>query len=175
MRQRTERRQAQIGVADRPVAPLQEGRRSGTQEASITAVRLFDGEDRVTDHIYAGSPLTVELEYLRRNTVSDMACVVGIFNEHYTKCFETFIPSVQTAPGTLSERGSIRCRLPQVPLVPARYYIDVGLFPPDWSFVYDHHQAMHPLQVMNESGILADVSGVLMVRPDWAIRPLDLS
>jgi lipopolysaccharide transport system ATP-binding protein len=130
----------------------------------------------MTDHIYAGAPLTVELEYHRLNTVSDMACVVGIFNENnYTKCFETYIPSVQTAAGTLSEGGSIRCRLPQVPLVPARYYIDVGLFPPDWSFVYDHHQAMHPLQVMDESGIPADVSGVLMVRPDWAVRSLDRS
>ena len=175
MRQRTEKRQAQIGVADQPIAPVQQGTRYGTQEASITAVRLFDGEDRMTDHIYAGSPLTVELEYLRLNAVSDMACLVGIFNENYTKCFETFIPSVQTASGQLSERGSIRCRLPQVPLVPARYYIDVGLFPPDWSFVYDHHQAMHTLHVMNESGILADVSGVLMVRPDWVIRTLDPS
>ena len=129
----------------------------------------------MTDHIYAGSPLTVELEYLRLNTVSDMACLVGIFDENDTKCFQTFIPSVQTASGKLSERGSIRCRLPQVPLVPARYYIDVGLFPPDWSFVYDHHQAMHTMHVMNEDGIVADVSGVLMVRPDWAVRPLDPS
>ena len=175
MRQRTEKRQAKIGVADQPIAPVQQGKRYGTQEASITAVRLFDGEDRMTDHIYAGSPLTVELEYLRLNTVYDMACLVGIFDENDTKCFQTFIPSVQTASGKLSERGSIRCRLPQVPLVPARYYIDVGLFPPDWSFVYDHHQAMHTLHVMNEDGIVADVSGVLMVRPDWAVRPLDPS
>jgi lipopolysaccharide transport system ATP-binding protein len=175
MRQRTEKRQAQIGVAHQPIAPVQQGTRYGTQEATITAVRLFDGEERMTDHIYAGSPLTVELEYLRANTVPDMACLVGIFNENDTKCFETFIPSVHTASGKLSERGSIRCHLPEVPLVPARYYVAVGLFPTDWSFVYDHHGQMHTLHIMNESGILADVSGVLMVRPDWAVRSLDPS
>jgi lipopolysaccharide transport system ATP-binding protein len=175
MRQRTEKRQAQIGVAQQPIAPAQLGTRYGTQEATITAVRLLDGEERMTDHIYAGSPLTVELEYLRVDTVADMACLVGIFNENNTKCFETFIPSVHTASGKLSERGSIRCHLPEVPLVPARYYIAVGLFPTDWSFVYDHHGQMHTLHVMNESGILADVSGVLMVRPDWDVRSLDPS
>lgn len=173
MRQRTEKRQAQIGVPHQFTAPIQQGSRYGTQEASITAVRLLDGEDRMTDHIYVGSPLTIELEYLRLNTVSDMACLVGIFNENYTKCFETFIPSIQKASGELPARGSIRCRLPEVSLVPARYSVSVGLFPPDWSFVYDHHGHMHTLHVMNESGIHADVSGILMVRPDWAVRPLD--
>ena len=175
MRQRTEKRQAQIGVAHQPTAPVQQGTRCGTQEATITAVRLLDGEERMTDYIYAGSPLSVELEYLRVTTVADMACLVGIFNENNTKCFETFIPSVYSASGKLSERGSIRCHLPEVPLVPARYYIAVGLFPTDWSFVYDHHGQMHTLHVMNESGILADVSGVLMVRPDWVVRSLDPS
>jgi len=174
MRQRTEKRQARIGDAHPSSEPVQQGTRYGTQEASITAVRFFDGEDRVTDHIYAGSPLTIELEYLRLNTVSDMACLVSILNETYTKCFETFMPSVQKASGGLSERGSIRCHLPEVPLVPARYHVNVGLFPPDWSFVYDHHGQMHTLDVMSESGVNADVSGVLMVRPDWVVRPLDL-
>jgi lipopolysaccharide transport system ATP-binding protein len=174
MRRRTEKRQGQIGVARQPIAPVEQGNRYGTQEATITAVSLFDGEDRLTDHIDAGSPLTVELEYLRENTVPDMACLVGIFNENYMKCFETFIPSVHAASGELSERGSIRCHLPEVPLVPARYYVAVGLFPTDWSFVYDHHEWMHTLHVMNEGGILADVSGVLMIRPEWTVRALDL-
>jgi lipopolysaccharide transport system ATP-binding protein len=170
MRQRTEKRQAQIGAVHQPV---QQGTRYGTQEATITAVRLLDREERMTDYIYAGSSLTVELEYLRVNTVADMACLVGIFNENNTKCFETFIPSVYSASGKLSERGSIRCHLPEVHLLPARYYIAVGLFPTDWSFVYDHHGQMHTLHVMNESGIPADVRGVLMVRPDWVVRSLD--
>jgi lipopolysaccharide transport system ATP-binding protein len=175
MRKRTEKRQAQIGVAPQPIAPVQQGNRFGTQEATITAVRLFDGEERMTDHIYSGSPLTVELEYLRMDTVADMACLVSIFSENYTKCFETFIPSVHSALGKLPERGSIRCHLPEVPLVPARYYLAVGLFPTDWSFAYDQHEWMHTLHVMNESGIQADVAGVLMVRPDWSVRSLEPS
>ena len=175
MRQRTEKRQAQIEVAHQPVAPVQQETRYGTQEATITSVRLFDGEERMTDHIYSGSPLTVELEYLRVDTVADMACLVSIFNENHTKCFETFIPSVHRAFGELSERGTIMCHLPEVPLVPAQYYIAAGLFPTDWSFAYDHHGQIHMLHVMNENGISANVSGVLMVRPEWTVRPVDPS
>jgi lipopolysaccharide transport system ATP-binding protein len=175
MRQRTKRRQTQIGFVNQPSVPIQQGSRYGTQEATITAFRLLDGEGRITDHIYTGSALTVELEYLRTNTVSDIACQLGVFNENDTKCFETFIPSIRATFGQLWERGSIRCRLPELPLLPARYYINAGLFPTDWSFVYDHHRQMHTLHVMNESGILVDVSGVVMVRPDWAVRPIDPS
>jgi lipopolysaccharide transport system ATP-binding protein len=175
LRQRSEKRQAQIGVIHQPVAAVQQGPRTGTQEATITAVRLFDGEERMTEHIYSGSPLTVELEYLRVNTVADMACLISIFNENHTKCIETSVPSVLKAFGELPERGNIMCHLPEVPLVPARYYIAVGLFPTDWSFVYDHHGYGHDLHIMNESGILADVSGVLMVRAKWVVRPLEPS
>jgi lipopolysaccharide transport system ATP-binding protein len=170
MRQRTEKRQAQIEGVHQPTP---QGKRFGTQEATVTAFRLFDGDARMTDRIYAGAPLTVELDYLRLNTVADMACLVTIFNENHTKCFETFIPSVHAASGQLSERGSIRCHLPEVPLVPAKYYIAVGLFPTDWSFAYDHHGFIHMLYVMNENGISANVSGVLMVRPEWTVRPAD--
>jgi len=175
MRQRTKRRQTQIGFVNQPSVPIQQGSRYGTQEATITAFRLLDGEGRITDHIYTGSALTVELEYLRTNTVSDLACQLGVFTENDTKCFETFIPSIRATFGQLWERGSIRCRLPELPLLPARYYINAGLFPTDWSFVYDHHRQMHTLHVMNASGILVDVSGVVMVRPDWAVRPIDPS
>ena len=171
MRHRTEKRRAEIEGAHQPI----QGNRYGTQEATVTAFRLFDGEERMTDHIYAGAPLTVELDYLRLNTVVDMACLVTIFNENHTKCFETFIPSVHSASGKLSERGSIRCHLPEVPLVPAQYYIAAGLFPTDWSFAYDHHGQIHMLHVMNENGISANVSGVLMVRPEWTVRPVDPS
>ena len=170
MRQRTERRQAQIGVVQ-PSSPVQQGSRYGTQEVTITAVRFIDGDDRITDHIFSGSPLTVELEYLRTNGVSDMACTVGVFTENYTKCFEAYVPSIRAAFGQLSDRGSIMCRLPELPLLPGRYHINVGLFPTDWSFVYDHHGQMHPLHVINESEMPVNVSGIVMVRPDWTVRP----
>ncbi len=174
MRQRTERRQAKMEVVQ-PSLPIQQGNRYGTQEVTITAVRFIDGDDRITDHISSGSPLTVELEYFRTNTVSDMACTLGVFNENNTKCFEAHASSIRATSGQLSERASIRCRLPELPLLPGRYYINIGLFPTDWSFVYDHHNGMHFLHVMNENEMPVNVSGVVMVRPHWTVRSQDPS
>jgi lipopolysaccharide transport system ATP-binding protein len=174
MKKRTERRQAKMELV-KPSLPIQQGNRYGTQEVTITAVRFIDGDDRITDHIFSGSPLTVELEYVRTNTVSDMACTLGVFNENNTKCFEAYDPSIREIFGQLPERASIRCRLPELPLLPGRYYINVGLFPTDWSFVYDHHNGMHFLHVMNESEMPVNVSGVVMVRPHWTVRAPDPS
>jgi lipopolysaccharide transport system ATP-binding protein len=134
-----------------------------------------DGDDRITDHIFSGSPLTVELEYLRTNTVSDMACTLGVFNENNTKCFEAYVSSIRETFDQLPKRGSIRCRLAELPLLPGRYYINMGLFPTDWSFVYDHHNGMHFLHIINVSEMPVNVSGIVMVRPHWTVRPQDPS
>jgi lipopolysaccharide transport system ATP-binding protein len=174
MRERTERRQAKMEFVQ-PSLPIQQGNRYGTQEMTISAVRFIDGDDRITDHIFSGSPLTVELEYLQTNTVSDMACTLGVFNENNTKCFEAYVASIRGTFSQLPERASIRCRLPELPLLPGRYYINMGLFPTDWSFVYDHHNGMHFLHIMNESEMPVNVSGVVMVRPHWTVRPKDPS
>ena len=174
MKKRTESRQAKMEFVQ-PSLPIQQGNRYGTQEVSITAVRFIDGDDRINDHIFSGSPLTVELEYVRTNTVSDMACTLGVFNENNMKCFEAYVSSILEAFGQLPEKASIRCRLPELPLLPGRYYINMGLFPTDWSFVYDHHNGMHFLHIMNESEMPVNVSGVVMVRPHWTVRPQDPS
>jgi lipopolysaccharide transport system ATP-binding protein len=174
MRKRTERRQAKMELVQ-PSLPIQQGNRYGTQEVTITAVRFIDGDDRITDHIFSGSPLTIELEYLRTNTVSDMACTLGVFNENNMKCFEAYVSSIRETFGQFPEKASVRCRLPELPLLPGRYYINMGFFPTDWSFVYDHHNGMHFLHVMNESEMPLNVSGVVMVRPHWTVRPQDPS
>jgi lipopolysaccharide transport system ATP-binding protein len=174
MRKRTERRQAKMELVQ-PSLPIQQGNRYGTQEVTITAIRFIDGDDRITDHIFSGSPLTIELEYLRTNTVSDMACTLGVFNENNMKCFEAYVSSIRETFGQFPEKASIRCRLPELPLLPGRYYINMGFFPTDWSFVYDHHNGMHFLQVMNESEMPLNVSGVVMVRPHWTVRSQDPS
>jgi lipopolysaccharide transport system ATP-binding protein len=173
MRQRTENRVAQLDVVGHPLSPVEQGRRMGTQEATIRSVNLFDGENRITDRLSDGSSLTIEIEYLLQKPLSDMALTLGIFNETNTKCFETNIPSTKEAFGRLAETGILRCHLPALPLLPGRYYITVGLFPADWSFVYDYHWQMHPLNVWNEKELPAHITGVVSVRPNWSIRLMD--
>lgn len=173
MRQRTEKRAAQLEVVGHPLLPVEQGSRMGTQEATICAVRLCDGQDKFTDSIHSGSSLTIELEYHLQKPLSDMALILGIFSETHVKCFETYLPSIREVFGRLAKRGFFRCYLPQLPLFPGRYYINVGLWPTDWSYAYDHHLQMHSLTVWNEKEMPAHITGVVLVQPNWSISLMD--
>jgi len=173
MRQRTEKRAAQLDVVGHPLMQFKQGSRMGTQEATIRRVTLFDGDNIITDRLCDGSSLTIEFEYLLQGPLSDMALILGIFSESHVKCFETHLPSIREAFGRLAESGILRCHLPQLPLLPGRYYINVGLWPTNWSYAYDQHLGMHSLTVGNEKETRDDITGVVSVRPNWSIRPMD--
>jgi len=170
MRQRTERRGAELGAAIQPNLQTEQGSRLGTQEATICDVHLLDGENRTIDHLFSGSSLAIEIEYLVQKPLPDMALTLGIFSENNIRCFETYIASIRTTFGQLAEKGTFRCHLPELPLLAGRYYVNIGFHPTDWSYFYDNHWQMHPLHVMNEKAMPADVSGVVLVRPDWSFR-----
>jgi lipopolysaccharide transport system ATP-binding protein len=173
MRQRTERRAAELAGEIQHQLQIEHGSRQGTQEASICSVSLFDGDDRKINHIYTSSSLTIELEYLLQKPLPDLALILGIFNETNMKCFETYIPSIRQAFGRLDERGFLRCYLPELPMLPGSYYVNVGLWPTDCSYIYDYHWQMHPLMMLSEKEMPANVNGVIMVRPNWSIRHME--
>lgn len=50
------------------------------------------------------------------------------------------------------------------------YWVDAGLYPPDFDFVYDLHWRMHPLVVAVAASVprAADVSGLLALDARWS-------
>jgi lipopolysaccharide transport system ATP-binding protein len=169
MTQRTERKSAELfGNAAGPDLAVEKGRRTGTQEASISAVRLYDSEERPIAGVYGGHSLTIELEYTLNQPVADLAMTLGIFTDTNIKCFETFISSACASFGLLSRRGSFICKLSNVPLLAGIYYVNAGLFPTDWSYVYDYHQHMHALQIVDERNMSKGASGFVLVHPTWS-------
>lgn len=174
---RTEKRAAQLGQAVDPNVVADQGRRRGTQEASITAVQFYNAQGKAVDSLYSEESLTIELEYRLYKPLADMAVLLHIYNETNVKCFETVIPSVYEAFGSMTEKGRFRCHLPELPLIGGTYYIKFGLYPTDWAFVYDYHGNMHQLNVMNRIGapskISGNISGVVWVRPTWSIELQD--
>jgi len=170
MRRRTERRAAELGAEIQPSLHTEQGSQLGTQETTICSVHLLDEQNRTVDHVASGSSLAIEIEYLIQKPLPDMALALGIFSESNTKCFETYIASVQRTFGGLAEKGTLRCHLPELPLLPGRYYVNIGLHPTDWSYVYDYHWQMHPLNVTNEEAMGTNISGILLVRPEWSFQ-----
>jgi lipopolysaccharide transport system ATP-binding protein len=85
------------------------------------------------------------------------------------KCFEAFLSSVRDTFASFADRGSFRCHLPKVPLLPGRYYINVGLYPTNWNYVYDYHWQMHTLHVVPTNGKPLDASGLVCMNPSWSV------
>jgi len=171
MSQRTEKRAAQFfgEQAVKLGRMVEEHGRLGTQEATINDVRVCDAKGRVADHFHSRDSLTIEIEYGISKPLPDLALTIGIFTETDVKCYETYIVSFTATFGALAGRGRIGCHLPELPLLPGRYYINVGLYPVDWSYTYDYHWQMHSLNVMNGNGAPWESSGVVSLRPVWSV------
>jgi lipopolysaccharide transport system ATP-binding protein len=173
MRQRTENRAAQLGTEAHRFSLLEQGHRMGTQEATISGVSFFDQDNKTVDCLSDSSSLTIEVDYLLRNALPDLALLLGIYTETNMKCFETYLPSTREVFGPLARKGLFRCHLPQLPLLPGRYYFNVGLWPTDWSYALDHHWQMHSLTIRNEKESPPHTTGVVSIRPTWSSRFLD--
>jgi lipopolysaccharide transport system ATP-binding protein len=166
MLQRTERRARMDGrTAAAPVAKPG-GVRHGTQQGSIEAVRLRDGAGAAVDAITSGDALEIEFELRLPAARVDFALGLGLYNEAEEKCFEMLVESGTATFGPLPERASVRCVLPALPLLPARYMVVVGLYPPGCDHIWDYHWQMHTLIVLGDRPP-GQVSGVLHPHPRW--------
>jgi lipopolysaccharide transport system ATP-binding protein len=170
MRQRSERRATQLSGGSLPNLEVERGSRLGTHEAIIDAVHFSDEQGRVTDTFMSDEGVNILLHYGMRNSLSDMALILGIYSETNVKCFETTIDSTLATFGDLSAEGKLSCHLPGLPLLAGRYYVDIGLYPTDWSYVYDYHWHMHVLHIESRDGVLPGVSGVVSVKPIWSVQ-----
>jgi lipopolysaccharide transport system ATP-binding protein len=166
MLQRTEKRARQISHAHTSsILTTTQGNREGTQECSITAVRVYDGRGQLTECVETGSALAIELDLQKAEHITDLACTVGIFSHSHVKCWEVAMPSLQAVSGVIKSDHSMRVELPSLPLVPGRYFINIGLYPPDWGYLYDRHWQMYPLNITGTTivGVGSYAQGVLLL------------
>jgi lipopolysaccharide transport system ATP-binding protein len=171
MRQRTERRAAQISGGIKRSLSTQTGSRQGTQEATIATVRLYSSEGHPVETVRSGEGIIVHMEIGAMPSVDDFALTVGIFSDAHVKCFEATISSVQKTFGKFSAQSSIRCHLKQLPLLPGSYFINIGIYPTDWSYVYDFHWQMHSLNVFDGRTSNSQAGGIVAVATDWDVIP----
>ena len=170
MRQRTERRALDL-LGERAVRRLRRtsGARQGTQEAKIVRVRMTDTQGREVRDVRSPDGVTIHLDYEVAEGIDDVALSVGIFSEGHVKCFDVVLASAAAVLGPLGRAGTIRCRLPALPLLAGEYFINVGLYPLAWDFVYDYHWQMHALRVVADREIGGEVSGVVALSPAWGL------
>ncbi|MEW6053683.1 MAG: ABC transporter ATP-binding protein [Nitrospirota bacterium] len=168
MRQRSERRAENLSGEIRQHALPERGSRLGTQEAFIHAVNIYDNSGTATDSILSGEALTLELQYRLVKPVSDMALTLGIYSTKNVKCFEATLNSTSAMFGTPEEHGRFICHIPELHLLSGQYFINVGIYPCNWDFVYDYHWQMHVLHVVEKQEHASNITGVISVNPRWS-------
>lgn len=171
MRRRTERRTAALG-ASRGVScvpPLPRGSRQGTGEVVVEALRVLDRQGRPVDGVASGDGLVVELEYRSARPLDDLAISLGVYTAGHVKCWETAFASAAVTFGPLGSGGTLRCCIERLPLLPGEYVVNVGLYPPDFTFVYDYHWDMHPLWVHGAPSTPGtEITGVTALTAWWS-------
>ena len=171
MRQRSERRSSQLtGKVSTQIPALEQGKRFGTQEATIDSVKLYNDKKQIINDIQSYGSLTMELKYQVFNNIPDMVLTMGIYSDLNIKCFETQVPSIKEAFGPLGKVGVVSCHIPELPLLPGTYYINIGLYPLTWNYVYDFHWQMHSFEVTSGNGTQPNVSGIVSIEPIWSIQ-----
>ena len=169
MRLRTEKRAALLSAGTPHQTPEPEkGSRTGTQEVSVQSVEIQNHSGLPVNRISSGTGLTIEMDLVHRESVQDFALSVGIYTPQEVKCFEGSLPSVKKFIGSMNGKSRVQCRIPGIPLSPGKYFVHIGVYPPDWSFVYDYHWQMHSFDVI---GQLPYVTGLIAVAPDWYVNP----
>ena len=169
MRQRTERkRQDLIDSQKIPAAMSANQNRSGTGEATIESVNLYNAQKKPLDIVVDGQGVIIELCYRTLDLLPDMAITLGIYSSANVQCFEASISSIKSLLGSFPRQGSLSCYLKTLPLLPGRYYINVGLFPPDWGYIYDYHWQMHTIDVRSKKNMSSEVAGIVSVDFSWS-------
>lgn len=171
IQRRTERRAARLGGGE--MSPATEliggGLRMGTRECTLSEIRLFNEMGELNGPVPCGSGLSVEFSYQLGRHVPDAAFFLGIYSEAEVKCFETYMESLSDALGSSRPTGVVRCRFPSLPLNPGRYYVNLGLRPPDQSFIYDYYWQLHPFTVIHRDSAVHGRSGVLCLDPVFSL------
>jgi lipopolysaccharide transport system ATP-binding protein len=125
--------------------------RFGSQEMQIDQVEI--GGRKGSGRVRSGDTLTVRAVVRPINKTGAVAFTVAVEREgDDVKCLDINTDlddiHVDVSPGT---EVTVDLQLPALELRPGRYWLDVGVFPLNWSHAYDYHYHAYPLQVTGPS------------------------
>lgn len=149
-RQRTPQNLGETGISAGPVLILNKTR-FGSLEVEITEVRLLTTDGVPVSQIEGGEGITVEIHFTVHEPVDDPIFSVGIKGggqaacQTNTKAFGLELPEI-VGP------GRVAVHFDRLDLANGCYHVDVGVYEKSWSFAYDFHTRVYPLEVIAASG-----------------------
>jgi lipopolysaccharide transport system ATP-binding protein len=153
-------------VADPTFRAKKKAHRFGSQEMEITDVLLRDQAGELVQALPAGDPLTVEVVYQAPRPIADPIFNVVITRDRQVCCAVN--TNGETEAMALSGNGRFILEFDRLDLVNGLYHVDVGIHARDWSYAYDYHWHLYPLQITANDG---GHKGVLRPPFRWRLDP----
>jgi lipopolysaccharide transport system ATP-binding protein len=121
--------------------------RVGSREVEIVAIRLLDARGKETGVVATGRSLTVEVDFLTKESVDDAIFVVSAHEAGGDLCFDLNTESDGLRVGPLRASGTVRLTLERLDLAGGHYLLDVGVYEGHWAHPYDYHWQAVSLEV----------------------------
>jgi lipopolysaccharide transport system ATP-binding protein len=120
--------QQYVTVADGALPSLV---RPGTESPiAITAVRLTDASGQQVTRCAPGEPMIFEIDFDARRPVSGTNFSIHL-DRGMNRVYDSDAHSVGVRLGTLGGRGTLRCEIPSLPLIPNSYTVQALIYDSD--------------------------------------------
>ncbi len=137
--------------------------RFGSLDLVLQQVRVLDDAGIPTQILPTGNGAQVEMVWQVDRPVGEVIFSVSIHRQDGMLMSEVFSP-VGKLP---AQNGNLRLTFDRLDLAPGEYFIEVGVYPADWSVIYDYHRRVYPLVVEGEG----EGKGPLRPPHRWVIEP----
>lgn len=144
---------ARMAHADRTVtagdgAPLVMGQnRFGSLEVEITRTRLLDSSSVEVGAIESGESLEVEIRYHAVSPVNSPIVSVSISDEKNHEVISINSDADRVVLPAIAGDGIVSVKFDRLDLSAGAYFVNVGIHEGAWTYTFDYHWRVYPLQV----------------------------
>ncbi len=117
--------------------------RFGSLEMTLQQVRVLDDAGNPAEVLTVGKGMQVEMAWQAAKPAGEVIFSAGIYRPDNTVVCEVY----STAAELPAQHGKLCVTIDRLDLAPGEYFVDVGVYPADWSCIYDFHKHVYPLLV----------------------------
>lgn len=149
-RRRTPPPEVEATVADEHVLVLQKNR-LGSQEIQIKKVDILDMSGRSISEIVTGHSMQVRIHYETNVPVTTAIFGVSISDKEGHTCLEVSTAAENDLPTEMTGAAILVLELFHLDMRKGQYFVNVGVYENNWSYAYDYHWHVYPIQVLPTS------------------------
>jgi lipopolysaccharide transport system ATP-binding protein len=138
--------------------------RFGSLELEIEDVRIESPPGHHVEEIAAGRPLRITFRYKGKSPLLPIVVAsIGTAGGEQLVDLNSLIDGVAIPP--TGSGVSVQLDMDRLDLVPGEYFVNVGLYHPNWDYAFDYHWAAYPLQIVG----VVKPPGVVAPPRQWLI------